>query len=176
MCSTAVMLPVQLARHSHYCQNTMPSVMLPVCLAMTSFLDVILQCAASKFVQQRRAHLLNRRPIMTSVVVPVHLAMTSCLDVILQCIASQFVRQHVAHLRIRWPYMTSVVYLAMTSGFGVILHCSVSQFVQQHMTHLRNRWPCMTSVMLPVYLALTSFLMSYCNVHHRNLCDSTRLI
>ena len=97
-------------------------------------------------------------------------------DVILQCSASQFVQQHLAHLRIRWPCMTSVmlpVYLAMTSFLDVILQCLASQFVQQHLTHLRIRWPCMTRVMLPVYLALASFLMSYCNVQHRNLCNST---
>ena len=115
---------------------------------------------------------------MTSVMLPMYLAMTSFLVVVLQCSASQFVQQHTAYLRSRWPRMTSVmlpVYLAMTSFLDVILQCLASQFVQQHLTHLRIRWPCMTRVMLPVYLALASFVMSYCNVQHRNLCNSTRL-
>ena len=112
------------------------------------------------------SHLQIRWHCMTRVMMPVHLAMTF-LDVVPGTSENRMALHDYCHA-------------ANVSGTDiipdVILQCSASQFVQQHAAHLRIRWPCMTSVMLPVYLALTSFLMSYCNVHHRNLCNSTRLI
>ena len=57
----------------------MTSVMLPVYLAMKSFLDVILQCLASQFVMQHLTPLRIRCPRMTSVMLPVYMALTSFL-------------------------------------------------------------------------------------------------
>jgi len=61
----------------------MTSVMLPDYLAVTSFLDVILQCSASQFVQQHLAHLRIRWPCVTSVMLRVLLGTDINPDVIL---------------------------------------------------------------------------------------------
>ena len=125
----------------------MASVMLPVYLAMTSVLDVILECSASHFVRQRLAH---QRIFPGNDTIP---------DVILPCSASQFMQAYGSPEN--QMALHDSCHDASSPGndilLDVLLQCSEPQVVQKHMAHQKTTWPCLTCVMLPVHLAMTSF-------------------